>query len=201
MTTLFRVALTFDVEHSEGESLPDATDRIFDTLGSAGIRATAFLQGRWVRAHPTTARRIASDGHLVGHHSHHHARFAYLTRAGIRHDLAVAEAVIRDVAGVDPRPWFRLPFGSGARSTRVHAALAALGYRHVHWNVDTLDWATGKPRMVCRLAVSGAIAHGDGAIVLMHGWPRRTVAALPEIVERLRDAGATFVTVDELLEA
>ena len=52
----FRVALTFDVEHPEGATSVDATERILDTLGATGIAATMFVQGRWARAWPATAR-------------------------------------------------------------------------------------------------------------------------------------------------
>jgi peptidoglycan/xylan/chitin deacetylase (PgdA/CDA1 family) len=46
--------------------------------------------------------------------------------------------------------------------------------------------------------LEGAAAHGDGAILLMHSWPQVMPAALDEAIRRLRDAGATFVRVDEL---
>ena len=39
---------------------------------------------------------------------------------------------------------------------------------------------------------------GDGAVVLFHAWPPGTLDALPAIVDGLRDAGATFVRIDEL---
>jgi peptidoglycan/xylan/chitin deacetylase (PgdA/CDA1 family) len=196
----FRVALTFDVEHPEGATSVDATERILDTLGETGIAATMFVQGRWARAWPATARRIAEAGHLVGHHSHHHARFAYLTRAGIRHDLAAGEAVIRETTGVNPRPWFRLPFGSGAGMRSVHAALHASGYRHVGWDVDPRDWASGPPAGVRDLVVRGATGHGDGVVILLHGWPLRTAETLPGLVRELCDRGASFVRLDSLAD-
>ena len=42
------------------------------------------------------------------------------------------------------------------------------------------------------------LAHGDGAILLLHTWPDPVAPALAEIVERLRAEGARFVGVDEL---
>ena len=44
----------------------------------------------------------------------------------------------------------------------------------------------------------GVIGHGDGAVVLFHTWPAGTLDAMPAILGGLRDAGATFVGVDEL---
>ena len=44
----------------------------------------------------------------------------------------------------------------------------------------------------------GVLEHGDGAVVLHHTWPSQTLAAIPEIVTRLRGSGVTLVGLDEL---
>ncbi len=196
--TTFQVALTFDAEHPDRPTEPGVTRAILDHLADLDVRATFFVQGRWVEAEPQIAMRIVRDGHLVGSHSHHHARMTMLTRAGLGRDVRNAEAVIRDVAGVDPRPWFRCPFGAGADSARVIEGLDALGYRDVGWHVDGRDWAGGSVRALERRVVRGALAIGDGAVVLLHGWPVITAGALPGIVHALRDAGATFARIDAL---
>jgi peptidoglycan/xylan/chitin deacetylase (PgdA/CDA1 family) len=192
------VALTFDAEHPDRPTEPGVTGRILDGLASAGVPATFFLQGRWAEAEPSLAARVARDGHLVGNHSHHHARMTILTAAGLRRDVRAAEAAIRAATGADPRPWFRCPFGAGAGTARVADGLAALGYVDVGWHVDGRDWAGGSPARLEDRVVRGVVAHGDGAVVLLHGWPMGTPIALPGIVGRLRDAGATFVRLDSL---
>src|SRR2546427_10175880 len=103
-----RIALTFDAEHpSRPHCPPGVTERILSTLAEAGVRATFFLQGRWVTAQPQVARSVAEAGHLVGNHSHYHARFSLLSLEGIGEDLARAEEAIRDSTGAEPRPWVR----------------------------------------------------------------------------------------------
>jgi peptidoglycan/xylan/chitin deacetylase (PgdA/CDA1 family) len=194
-----RVALTFDTEHWSHPSTPDVQERILDVLGAAGVRATFFLQGRWAQAYPGCARRIADCGHLVGNHSHHHAPMDLLTDAGIEQDVRQAERAIGDTAGVDPRPWFRCPFGSGHDDPRVLAALDRAGYRNHHWDVEPDDWRPERtPADVERLVVEGALAHGDGAVVLLHSWPPATIAALPAILAGLRGGGARLVRLDEV---
>jgi peptidoglycan/xylan/chitin deacetylase (PgdA/CDA1 family) len=47
-------------------------------------------------------------------------------------------------------------------------------------------------------AVASTLAHGDGAILLFHTWPSYTHEKISRIVARLREEGATFVTVDQL---
>jgi peptidoglycan-N-acetylglucosamine deacetylase len=194
-----RVALTFDTEHWSHPSTPDVQERILDVLAAAGVRATFFVQGRWATAYPGCARRIAASGHLVGNHSHHHAPMDSLTDAGIESDVRKAEAAIRALAGVDPRPWFRCPFGSGHDDPRVLAALGRAGYRDHHWDVEPDDWRPERtPADLERLVVEGALTHGDGAVVLLHSWPPATIAALPAILHGLRAGGARLVGLDEV---
>jgi peptidoglycan/xylan/chitin deacetylase (PgdA/CDA1 family) len=195
----FRVALTFDAEHPDRPSAPGVQERLLDLLARDGVASTFFIQGRWAEAYPATARRIAEDGHLVGNHSHYHARMPLLNARGLRADIADAEAAIIDATGVDPRPWFRCPFGAGSANERVQRIIRAAGYRHVGWHVAGIDWPVERSgRDVEDQIVAGCLAHGDGTVVLLHTWPDRTEAAIPGVVRRLRDAGAELVRIDAL---
>ena len=197
--TPLRVALTFDAEHPDRPHRPGVTEGLLDALAARGVRSTWFLQGRWVEAHPELARRVATDGHLVGNHSFYHARMPLLSADGIRTDVRSAERVIRDVVGVDPRPWFRCPFAAGAHDRRVLGLLAGLGYRNVGEDVVLEDWEphrTGPAMLADALRLVPEV--GDPAIVLFHAWPPGTLDAVPPLIDGLRDRGATFVTVDEL---
>ena len=196
--TPFRVALTFDAEHPDRPAAAASVERQLEALAALDIRATYFLQGRWVEAYPQTARRVAESGHLVGNHSHYHARMQYLTARGLAHDIGRAESVIRDVTGMDPRPWFRCPFGAGATSDRVLRAISKAGYRHVGWTTCPQDWDHEASDDLAEAILDGALAAPDDSIVLLHSWPDRTAAAVSSIVVRLRDAGASLVGVDEL---
>jgi peptidoglycan/xylan/chitin deacetylase (PgdA/CDA1 family) len=194
-----RVALTFDAEHPDRPHRPGVSEALLDALADRGVRSTWFLQGRWVEAHPETARRVAADGHLVGNHSFYHARLPLLSAAGIRTDVRSAERLIREVVGVDPRPWFRCPFSAGAGDRRVLGILAALGYRQIGEDVVLEDW---EPHRTGPVMVADALRLvpevGDPAVVLFHAWPPGTLDALPPLIDGLRDRGATFVRIDEL---
>jgi peptidoglycan/xylan/chitin deacetylase (PgdA/CDA1 family) len=195
-----RVALTFDAEHPDRPDCPpDSIDRILDALHAAAVRATFFVQARWATAQPAAAARIVRDGHLVGHHSKFHARMTLLSDEGLQVDVREGEEEIRATMGVDPRPWFRCPFGDGRDDRRVLAALQELGYRNVFWNVEVEDWEPWRAAGDVRSdAVKGALAHGDGAVVLLHTWPAPTGDAVPGMLADLAEAGARFVGVDEL---
>jgi peptidoglycan/xylan/chitin deacetylase (PgdA/CDA1 family) len=198
MTMTIRAALTFDTEHHDRPNAGRA-ELVLDALATAGIRATFFVQGRWAEAEPSVARAIVEAGHLVGSHGFYHARMSFLTDDGIRHDVTRAEGAIRDHAGVDPRPWFRLPFGDGASNDRVLAGISAAGYRHVGWHLDTQDWReTLTSEELERSIRDGVRDAGDGAVVLLHGWPAATPRAVERVLVAASTDGVRYVRIDEL---
>ncbi|HET7473287.1 MAG TPA: polysaccharide deacetylase family protein [Candidatus Limnocylindrales bacterium] len=195
----FRVALTFDAEHPDRRHRPGISGGLLDVLADRGVVSTWFLQGRWVEAEPDLARRVAADGHLVGNHSFYHARLPLLHDDGLRTDIGDAETAIRDIVGVDPRPWFRCPFSAGSDDPRVLRVIAALGYRDIGADVVLEDWEPHRtgPAMIAD-ALEMTPAFGDGAVILFHGWPPGTLDALPGLIDGLRARGATFVRIDAL---
>ena len=80
-----KLALTFDTEFPGRPTSPGVEERILAALDAAGAKATFFLQGRWTRANPETARRIVEDERVL----------AALEELGYRH-------IGWDV---DPRDW------------------------------------------------------------------------------------------------
>jgi len=195
-----RVALTFDAEHPDRPAhVADGADRILDVLAEAGARATFFVQGRWALAEPEGARRIGTSGHLVGNHSHHHARLPGMTDEGIRADVLDAEAAVTEATGVGPRPWFRCPFGAGHSDPRVRAVLDEIGYRDVGWHVageDWEPWRTGAD--VARDVLARLDERGRDTVVLLHTWPVSCVEGLGAILDGLAERGVATVRIDEL---
>ena len=193
-----RVAITIDTEHPDHPAAPGNLEAQLDALERAQARASFFVQGRWAASHPALARRIAGGGHAIGNHSKSHAPMDMLTDEGIAASLSEAEQMIEQASGVNPRPWFRCPYGDGGDDPRVLAAIERAGYRHIGWDVDTNDWEPGRsPADLIVTVLDGVSRHGDGAIVLMHSWPDVTAAVLAELVARLRGQDARLVGVDE----
>lgn len=196
-----RVALTYDMEHpSRRDHRDDGPVRLLDVLHDRGARATFFIQGRWASSHPDTVRRVHSDGHLIGSHSHFHAPLPLLTDEGIATDVERAAATLRTITSSDTRPWFRCPFGAGHDDSRVLSILQTAGYRDVHWDVDPEDWQEGRSISEITSAVLDGIAQRPtGSIVLLHTWPAATAEATAQILDRLNEQGVALVTADELL--
>jgi peptidoglycan/xylan/chitin deacetylase (PgdA/CDA1 family) len=196
-----QVALTFDAEHpSRRQCPPGVAETILGVLSDERVPATFFIQGRWATAYPSLAQSLAANGHLIGNHSHSHAPMPDLSDSGLVRDIEDAEASIREVVGVDPRPWFRCPFGEGHDDRRVLQALTRHGYRNIHWHVAVSDWEDERQAAgVEHDVVDGVLEGGSGSIVLLHTWPAPTASALPRIIFRLREAGFLFVTVADII--
>jgi peptidoglycan/xylan/chitin deacetylase (PgdA/CDA1 family) len=195
-----RVALTFDAEHPDRPvGRAGVEEEVLELLRDESVRSTFFVQGRWAEAFPETAKRIAEDGHVVGSHSHFHARMPLLTDEGLRADIVQATRAIRNATGIDPKPWFRCPWGHGARDPRVRMALQAQRYQHVGWDVVAEDWDPDRSGdQVAGHVLEGIRGHGDGAVVLLHPWTASTLQALPRIVREL--SGDSLVTVADVAD-
>ena len=192
------VALTFDAG-ANSAGLPG----ILQTLAANGVRATFFLTGNWASANPGGVASIVAAGHRVGNHSMTHPGFTSLSDAQIAQQLAGAEAAIT-AAGADARPLFRFPFGE--RDARTIAAVNALGYLPVRWTVDTLGWKGTSGGITAQVVADRVLAAlRPGEIVLMHigsnpdDGSTLDAEALPQLINRIRQAGYGFTTLDALL--
>jgi peptidoglycan/xylan/chitin deacetylase (PgdA/CDA1 family) len=192
------VALTFDAG-ANSAGLPS----ILGTLADQQVPATFFLTGQWVDNNPHGVAVIHADGHRLGNHSMTHPHLPALPDPAIRDEVQGAEQRIL-AAGADPRPLFRFPFGD--RDERTIAAVNDLGYVAVRWTVDTLGWKGTSGGMSAQEVTDRAMnALRPGEIVLMHlgsnpeDGTTLDADALPDMIERMRAAGYTFVTLDALL--
>jgi polysaccharide deacetylase family sporulation protein PdaB len=185
------LALTFDI--SWGTVMPP---KVLAILEREKVPATFFLSGPWAKAHPDIVQRIARDGFQIESHGQAHVNYSGLSADGVRQNLLAAESILEAVAGVKV-DMVRPPNGDYDRRTLEVAR--ALGYTVVLWDTDSLDWMNpGVERIVARVLKR---AH-PGDIVLLHASDtcKETDLALPAIIDGLRKAGYTFVTVDRLLQ-
>jgi peptidoglycan/xylan/chitin deacetylase (PgdA/CDA1 family) len=179
------VALTFD----DGPD-PVLTPQLLDTLAASGVKATFYVVGRNVAAHPDIVARAAKEGHEIGNHSWSHPVLPSLSNAQIESEIKRTDAAIQAATGTIPAT-IRPPYGS--RSMRVVELLAPRPL--ILWDTDTLDWMYRNSDRVTRVAESTP----GGTIVLMHDVHPTTVAAVPGLIKGLKERGFTFVTISQLL--
>jgi peptidoglycan-N-acetylglucosamine deacetylase len=183
-------ALTFDAGSDRGYAA-----QILDTLKANGIHASFGMTGVWAEANPDLLQRIVNEGHHLINHSWNHPSFNTLTSAQRADQLKRTENVVRDITGVDMRPWFRPPYGEYNDS--VLNDLAANGYGiNVMWSTDSLGWNGLSAAQVTQRVVDQAVPGGIG---LFHvGAASSDAAALQGIIDRLRERGYRFDTVEAM---
>jgi peptidoglycan/xylan/chitin deacetylase (PgdA/CDA1 family) len=185
------VALTFD----DGP-WPGQTQRVLEILASENVKATFFMVGVRVRLAPELAKRVVEEGHVVANHTQTHQTLGRATPQQVVFQMTAGRDTLWQATGVETG-WFRAPGGVVTQAVRVEAT--ALGERIAGWTVDPADWRKPGVDLVIRRVVWGV---RPGAIVLLHdggGDRNQTIAALPEIIARLKVMGYRFVTLDELL--
>lgn len=197
------VALTFD----DGPD-PQFTPRVLDALDAAELRATFFVVGSAVEAHPEIVRDARRRGHEIGTHLFSHARETVYDSAAFDHELSRCKRQLEDLLG-EPLRWLRFPYGQRGRQ-RCREVERRYGVRAAHWTYSSHD-TRAQNELEVRARV--AVALRPGAIVLLHDAMAdadrikppyvadrsATILALPQIGADLRSRGLNAVTLSELV--
>ncbi|MFZ4482819.1 MAG: polysaccharide deacetylase family protein [Chthoniobacterales bacterium] len=188
-TTKPVIALTFD----DGPH-PELTPRLLDILRAEGVRATFYVVGQNVDAHPDIARRIVAEGHEIANHSWSHASLPGVSAGRLAQEIEKTNEAIERATGRRPTN-MRPPYG--ALNERVRKVINNdYGLDIILWSVDPLDWKRPGAAVVTQRLVQGA---HPGAILLAHDIHPGTVEAVPETIARLKAKGYGFATVSQLL--
>jgi peptidoglycan/xylan/chitin deacetylase (PgdA/CDA1 family) len=178
------VVLTFD----DGP-LPPMTSKVLEALKEECVLGTFFLIGKPALEHPAMVRRIAAEGHSIGHHTWTHFALSHMSESDAFHEIddgiAAVEKSLNGVANTTPTtPFFRFP---GFLSTP--ATLDLLRSRGIAVFGAALwanDWDHLTPTAELRL-LTWRLRTARKGIVLLHDTQPGTVAILPAFLRYLRD--------------
>ncbi len=185
-------ALSFTFDDGPDETW---TPLVLEQLARCHVKATFFMVGERLLAHPALARTALDAGHEIQLHCHRHIRHTELTEAELQDDTEQALAALASIGAI-PRLW-RTPWGI---STDASVKVAGRhGLTLARWTIDTHDWR-GDPSQTM-LAHARSRLPGGGA-VLMHDalgpGARRTgcentLALLPTLATAARAHGFPIV--------
>jgi len=184
------VALTFD----DGPD-PHGTPAVLEALRSRGAAATFFLVGEQIVRSPGLAAEVAAAGHSIALHCDRHRNMLRLMPWQVRDDIERAFERIVSATGVEP-VLHRAPYGT--YSAGGLWAARRRGLRPLLWTHWGRDWEPGAtPDSIARLASRNL---GEGSVILLHdadtysspGSWRRTVEALPRLLDAVQQAGLAF---------
>jgi peptidoglycan/xylan/chitin deacetylase (PgdA/CDA1 family) len=208
------VALTLDM----GGRLDPGVD-ILNLLIDRGVCATLFPTG--AMAHTPQGQRIMAivrahpELFELGNHTMHHCDLVHgglgsptsapcaggpPSASFIRRELTDAAAILKELSGQNPAPYWRPPYG--AVNDAVIAAAASAGYTKTFmWDIDTIDWkpiSQGGPSAE-QIAAKVITQARSGSNVLMHLGGYETLDALKIMIPGLRDRGFTLTSLSDLL--
>jgi peptidoglycan/xylan/chitin deacetylase (PgdA/CDA1 family) len=186
------VVITFD----DGP-LPPYTDQVLDILAAQCVKATFFMVGEMAHSFPATVRRVYEEGHTIGTHSEHHpVGFGKLPIERMHQEIDGGIADVSAAFGGDSRylaPFFRIP--GLERSDLLESELAERGLIIFSADIVADDWHRDiTPAKIIALAMSRLEQRGKG-ILLLHDIHPKTVAALPGLLQQLKEQGFHVVQV------
>jgi peptidoglycan-N-acetylglucosamine deacetylase len=171
---------------------PQGTPAALEILAAASVRATFFLVGEQIRRSPSLVGEIMAAGHAIGLHCDRHRNLLRLTPGQARADIERAAETIESHTGLS-LALYRPPYG--VASAAALAIARRRGWRTLLWTQWGRDWeARATPASIAARVTAGA---GEGSVLLLHdaddysapGSWRRTVAALPMVLETLHERG------------
>jgi cellulose synthase/poly-beta-1,6-N-acetylglucosamine synthase-like glycosyltransferase/spore germination protein YaaH/peptidoglycan/xylan/chitin deacetylase (PgdA/CDA1 family) len=193
-----KIVLSFD----DGPD-PTYTPKILDILRQKNAPAVFFAIGLQADKYSGVLQRAYEEGHEVGNHTFTHPDISRLPPDELEWELTLTQRLFESVLGVKTI-FFRPPYNIDADpQTPAEVAplelIQKLGYFTVGDNIDTGDYSTHDPAKIIDAAMSQLSA---GNIILMHdggGDRSATVAALPSIIDRVREQGKEIVPLRALL--
>jgi peptidoglycan/xylan/chitin deacetylase (PgdA/CDA1 family) len=154
------------------------------------------LIGMHIERSPGQAERLVAAGHELGNHSFSHVRNIGRPRAFYAEEIARTNALLR-AAGQEPE-YFRPPFGR--RLVGLPLEIERAGLHTLMWDVEDRPERFTNPRAYADDILARV---RPGSIILIHPMYRANAparAALPLVLEGLRQRGYRAVTVSELLK-
>ncbi|XGB41340.1 MAG: glycosyltransferase [Nodosilinea sp. LVE1205-7] len=195
-----KIALTFD----DG---PDRryTPRILEILRHYQARATFFVIGMNGIFNPDLLQQIIAEGHEIGSHTFTHPNIALISQQQLELELNSTQRLLESIVG-RCSVLFRPPYAVDVEPETPEEVAplqltGRLGYYTIGMQIEPLDWKNPGVDEIVAETIKQA-EDGRGKVVLLHdsgGDRSQTVAALPRIIEGLRQRGFELVTVSDLI--
>jgi peptidoglycan/xylan/chitin deacetylase (PgdA/CDA1 family) len=168
---------------------------VLEKIEKAGAHATVMAVGTWLDQYPAVARRILDGGHDLGNHTQHHLDISAMGASSARKEIEECAARLHRLTG-SIGSWFR-PSASQHATPLVQRLSARAGYATcLSYDVDSLDYTDPGPAAITTNVLR---AVRPGSIVSLHLGHPGTAAALPSLLDGLKQRRLRAVTVTELL--
>ena len=199
-----RVFLTFDDGPSE-----TVTPKILEILDKYNIKATFFVVGYNVKAHPEIVKQAYEAGHYIANHgySHKYSKI-YESADTVLQEYNKTESAIREALEdvTYSSHLFRFPGGAHGGpyeeiKEKARKKLNEEGVAYLDWSALTYDAAGAdtKEEILCNLKET--MNGWDNVVILMHDAPDKKVTyeTLEDVIEYLQEKGYEFKNIYDLM--
>ena len=183
------IYLTFD----DGPT-PLITNWALDVLKQYDAKATFFCIGKNVDEHPSIFKRILTENHSIGNHTHNHLKGWKTKTANYLANVDEAQRTINSQI-INQQSTitnlFRPPYGQ--IKPKQAKQLMHLGYKIIMWKVLSVDWDASVSNKKCLENIINNTVSGD--IVVFHDSIKAAnnmQYALPKVLEYFNKKGFEF---------
>ncbi|WP_085523931.1 polysaccharide deacetylase family protein [Tuberibacillus sp. Marseille-P3662] len=172
----------------------DYIPKILKILNKYQVKATFFLEGRWVKNNSDLAMMISDEGHEIGNHGLTHPDFSKISPSKAKEEMTKTSEVIEATLDIQPS-LFAPPSGSYNQKTVQLAKQQNM--KTIMWTVDAIDWkkATTPDDILRRVNTKVQ----SGSLILMHPT-EPTVQSLERMIASIQKKGYRIGTVSKLID-
>ena len=187
------IYLTFDAGYENGN-----VEKILDTLKEKEAPGAFFILSHVIEANGDLVRRMHDEGHLVCNHTANHKDMTGLSASEIEKELSTLEELCRSSLGFEMSKFYRPPEGKLDETSARTAS--DLGYTAVMWSFAYADWDNEDQPLAKAALEKIEIGVHPGEILLLHPTSATNAAILGTLIDKLREDGWRFGSLDELTQ-
>ena len=185
------IALTFD----DGPH-PIYTVQIIKLLKNFNIKATFFVNGKFIEKNPEVLKQLFNEDHEIGNHSYSHRNLVFKSVQFVMNEIKRTDQIIKRMCEIETilvrPPYLRIDFFS-------FLAYKKLGKKVIMANLSSHDY---KSKNAEKLSGKVLKRVKKGSILIFHdgGGDRLvTVDALRIIIPKLIERGYIFKKISEMI--
>lgn len=188
--------LTFD----DGPSL--VTPKILDILSKENVKASFFVIGKSVEAHPEIVKRAYDEGHYIANHTYsHNNSILYKSSESFANEVKKTDLAIGKAIGVENYSSLIFRFPNGFMSPQYKAkkkeaalVLSQMNYSYIDWNCLNNDSVKKYTSSQLLSNLKQSSKNKGTLVILMHDTKdvSNSSLALEASIEYLKSEGYSF---------
>jgi peptidoglycan-N-acetylglucosamine deacetylase len=188
------VVLTFD----DAPNFPENTSQILDVLKKHQAKATFFCIGKYLKAYPELANRLALE-QSMGNHTYSHVNLKASDFNITYNDEILKTQLLIDSLQPFNKHYFRPPFSNLYHYQKV--ALQKLGYQIFMWDLSAEEWDDKvTTQNILDYFHANLVASKTPTPIILFHLNKSTIEALDVLLTELKEKNIEVISLDNYLQ-